>query len=75
MVRGSSHCTGDRNQDHHQEKENKKAKLLSEEVLQITEKRREAKGKGDKERYKFVCRVPKNCKEIRKPPSVINAKK
>jgi len=26
----------------------KKAKLLSEEALQITEKRREAKGKGEK---------------------------
>ena len=29
----------------------KKAKWLSEEVLQITEKRGEAKGKGEKERY------------------------
>ena len=29
----------------------KKAKLLPEEALQITEKRREAKGKGEKERY------------------------
>ena len=29
----------------------KKAKWLSEEALQISEKRREAKGKGDKERY------------------------
>ena len=29
----------------------KKAKWLSEEALQITEKRREAKGKGGKERY------------------------
>ena len=29
----------------------KKAKWLSEEVLQIDEKRREAKGKGEKERY------------------------
>ena len=28
----------------------KKAKWLSEEALQITEKRREAKGKGEKER-------------------------
>ena len=33
------------------EKKCKKAKWLSEEVLQITEKRREAKGKGEKERY------------------------
>ena len=29
----------------------KKAKWLSEDVLQIAEKRREAKGKGEKERY------------------------
>ena len=29
----------------------KKAKLLSEEALQIDEKRREGKGKGEKERY------------------------
>ena len=32
-------------------KKGKKAKWLSEEALQITEKRREAKGKGKKERY------------------------
>ena len=29
----------------------KKAKLLSKEALQIAEKRREVKGKGEKERY------------------------
>ena len=33
------------------EKKCKKAKWLSEEVLQIAEKRREAKGKGEKESY------------------------
>jgi len=32
----------------------KKAKWLSEEALQITEKRREAKGKGEKERYRHL---------------------
>ena len=32
-------------------KEYKKAKWLSEKVLQIAEKRREAKDKGEKERY------------------------
>ena len=32
----------------------KKAKWLSEEALQIAEKRREAKGKGEKERYKHL---------------------
>ena len=33
------------------EKKCKKAKWLSEEALQIAEKKREAKGKGEKERY------------------------
>ena len=32
----------------------KKAKWLSEEALQIVEKRREAKSKGEKERYKHL---------------------
>ena len=35
-------------------KKYKKAKWLSEEVLQIAEKRREAKGKGEKERYNHL---------------------
>ena len=39
----------------------KKAKWLFEEALQIAEKRREAKGKEEKET--FECRVPKNIKE------------
>ena len=34
-----------------QEKKHKNAKRLSKEALQIAEKRREAKGKGEKERY------------------------
>ena len=32
-------------------RKSKKAKWLSDEVLQIAEKRKEAKGKGEKERY------------------------
>ena len=36
------------------EKECKKAKWLSEEALQIAVKRREAKSKGEKERYKHL---------------------
>ena len=48
----SWHCTGGRNQDHPpKKKECKKAKWLSEETLQKAKKRREAKGKGKKERY------------------------
>jgi len=34
-----------------QKKKCKKAKWLSEEALQIAKKRREGKGKGEKERY------------------------
>ena len=41
----------------------KKVKWLSEEDLQIAEKRREAKGKGEKERYTHLNAVPKNSKE------------
>ena len=42
----------------------KKAKWLSDEALQIAEKRREVKGNEKKERYySFECRVPKNSKE------------
>ena len=42
----------------------KKAKWLSQEALQIAVKRREVKGKGEKEKkYPFECRVPKNSKE------------
>ena len=36
------------------EKKCKKANRLSEEALQIAEKRREVKGKGEKERYKHL---------------------
>ena len=49
---------------------------MSDKALQIAEKRREAKGKGEKGKiYPFECRVPKNSNEIRKSSSVINAKK
>ena len=37
---------------------------MSEEALQIAEKRREAKGKREKEIYTFECRVPKNTSVI-----------
>ena len=50
MNGGSWHYTGNSDQDHPQEK-CKKAKWLSEETLQIAEKRKDVKGKGEKERY------------------------
>ena len=52
MLSTITHCTDSRDQNSPQgKKKYKKAKWLSEEVLQIAEKRREAKGKGEKERY------------------------
>ena len=53
-------------------KKSKKAKWLSDEVLGIDEKRREAKGKEEKERYTHLNAEQA---EIRKPSYVINAKK
>ena len=55
----------------------KKAKWLSEEDLQLAEKRREAKGKGEKERYAHFNaefqRIP--VRDKKKLSSVIIAKK
>ena len=50
----SQHCTGGGNQNIPKKKKCKKAKRLSEEALKIAEKRREAKGKGEKERYTYL---------------------
>ena len=50
MDRGSSHCTGDRDQDHAQEKERQKSKMAVWGGLTYNCKRREAKSKGEKER-------------------------
>ena len=59
------------------EKKCKKEKWLSEEALQIDVKRREAKSKGEKERYSHLNaefqRIARRDKK--KPFSVINAKK
>ena len=51
MDKGPGHFTGDRDQDHLHGKEMQKSKWLSEEALQIAVKRREAKSKGEKEKY------------------------
>ena len=77
MDGASWHCTGDRNQDHPQEKEMQKGKMVVWQALQIVEKRREVKGKGEKERYthlnaefQTIARIDKkaflsdHCKEI-----------
>ena len=75
MNGGSWHCTGGNDQDHPQEKEMQKGKMVVWGGLQIAEKRREAKGRGEKERYthlnaEFKARRDKKvflsdqCKEI-----------
>ena len=51
MKWGSWHCTGDRDQDHPHGKEMQKSKMAVWEPLQIALKRKEAKSKGEKERY------------------------
>ena len=54
----------------------KKAKWLSGEALQTAVKRREAKSKGEKERYKHLnAEFQRIARKIRKPSSAINAKK
>ena len=55
------------------EKKCKKTKWLPGEALQIAVKRREAKSKGEKEKYKQSSKEKQG--GIRKPSSAINAKK
>ena len=50
-------------------KKGKKAKSLSEEALQIAKKRRDVKGKGEKERYIHLQSSKEERGEIRKPSS------
>ena len=58
------------------EKKCKKAKTLSEEALETAVKRREAKRKGEKERYTHLnTEFQEQQGEIRNPSSVISAKK
>ena len=49
---------------------------MSEKALQIVEKRREVKGKGEKERYThFNAEFQRIARRKRKPSTVISAKK
>ena len=54
MDRGSGHCTETATKKIPEKKKCKKAKRWSEEDLPIAVKRREVKGKGEKERYKHL---------------------
>ena len=50
--------------------------MVVSEALQIAEKRREAKGKGEKERYKHLnAEFQGTARRDKKPSSVISAKK
>ena len=51
MNRGSQHGIVDNDQNQPKSKEMKAGRWLSEEALQIVQERREAKGKGERERY------------------------
>ena len=79
MDGGSCHCTGGSDQEKkckRKEKKCKKAKWLSEEALKITEKRKDAKRKIEKEKYTHLnAEFRRKAGEIRKLSSVINAKK
>ena len=53
----------------------KKTKWLSDKALQIAEKRREPKGKGEKERYTYLnAEFERIARRDEKPSSVIIAK-
>ena len=59
-----------------EKKKCKKAKWLSEEALQIDEERREAKGKGERERYIQVnAEFQRIGRRDKRPSSMNNAKK
>ena len=51
MDRGSRHCTGDGSRPSPRKRNAEKEKWLSEEALQIAEKRRKMNGQEEKERY------------------------
>ena len=54
MDGGSWHCTGDRNQDHPHGKEMQKSKMAVWGALTNRCERKEAKNKGEKERYSHL---------------------
>ena len=76
MDGGSWHCTGGSDQDHPQEKEMQKGKVVFWRGLRNSYEKKKVKGKGEKERYTHMtAQFHKQQGEIRKPYSVINAKK
>ena len=75
MDGGSQHCIGVNNKNYPQEKEMKEGKVI-EEDLQIVEKRREAKGRAERERYtQLKAEFQKIAKREKKVFQVISANK
>ena len=64
MDRGLWHCTGDKDQDHPQEKEMQKSKMaVWGGLTNNCEKKRSKKQRRKGKIYPFECKVPKNSKE------------
>ena len=64
MDGGSWHCTGSSNQDHPQEKEMQKGKMVVlEDVSNSWEKKKSESQRRKGKMCPFECRVPKNSKE------------
>ena len=69
MNGSSQHCTGGNDQNYTKEKKHNKAKWLSEEALQIAEKRREVERQRIKGKiHPTECRVPETSKERQEDP-------
>ena len=76
MDKGSWHCTGGSDQDHPQEKEMQKGKTVVWEGLTNSYEKNRSERQGEKERYTHLnAEFQRIAGEIRKPSSVINAKK
>ena len=76
MDKGSWHCTGGSDQDHPQEKEMQEGKTVVWEGLTNSYEKKRSERQGGKERYTHLnAELQRIAGEIRKPSSVINAKK
>ena len=76
MDRALWHCTGGRDQDHPQEKEMQKGKMVVlGGLIHSYEKKRSKRQRRKGKIYPFESRVPKNSKEIKKKPSSVTSAK
>ena len=75
MYRGLWHCTGDKDQDHHQEKEMQKNKMTVWGGLTNTCEKKRSESKGEKERYTHLNAEFQRLTRRDTLSSVISAKK